>query len=113
MKHLKTFEENKEEVIIKQKYNEGDYVVPYKNRFLGNLFDFLSNKVSPVIRVGIDDIINMECKYFLQFDLTPDLYNSYKETDGVFWFVEKELRRATSEEIEKYKLEQNTKKYNL
>ena len=112
MKHLKTFEENKEEVIIEQKYNEGDYVVPYKNRFYGNLFHYLSDKVSPIIRIGIDDLIDMECNYYLKFDLTSELHTTYKN-DGVFWFQEKELRPATPEEIGKYKFDQETNKYNL
>lgn len=94
-------------------YKIDDYVVAYKNRFMGKLGDYLADKVAPVVGIISDDLIDMKIDYYLKYDLVPEIMEYYDHTNGIISFNDKELRRATSEEIEQYKIEQKAKKYNL
>lgn len=109
MKYIKTYEgRNKDS--INQKYNIGDYVVPYNNRFMGKLHEFLYNYVCRIEDFRIDDLLDMTYVYYANIKLPDNMKSDYNE---YFYFNEDELRPATKQEIEEYKLNQDINKYNL
>ncbi len=109
MKYIKKYEDKKD-TIIEQKYNIGDYVVPYNNRFYGPLHDYLENYVGRIVDFRIDDLIDMTYKYYIRINFIDDLKIHYNEYN---YFKEDELRPATQQEIKEYELNNDINKYNL
>lgn len=107
MKHLKKFESN-----IKI-FKDGDYVIgkdlDIKDKDLNY---FLTNNVGEIV----DDVRNRFNKTMF-IDVPPELNGTgISMTDdggGTFLFFDKEIRHATENEIEIYKFQKHTKKYNI
>lgn len=107
MKHLKTFEDKSYPNTLNKKYKKGDLVLfndfifddPYYN---DPIFDNIDVKNRLYKIISIDDITGYTIK------------GIYKNADNdICYEDEKNIRLATSDEIKKYELEQNIKKYNI
>jgi len=108
MKYLKSFE-NKGE----QKFKVGDYVVvkninQYYNNYPYDLIEYMKNTVAIAGYVGRHYI---HVEYYNVPIKFKDYFDNYNRIDESF--PEDDVRFATPEEIEDYKLEKKANKYNI
>ena len=109
MKYLKKFENKTNNFKI------GQYVVaenlPYT--YIQDLKNFLNNNVGQITMIGDKDYIdNSYSKYYVKYENIPKnleylFYKNQKES------YTKNIRLATEEEIENYKLNKITNKFNI
>jgi hypothetical protein len=105
MRHVRTFEDN-------NTIKVGDYVVCQDKAFdLDNkqLQSFLLSNIGVVIDInGYSTLF----KFYVEYENIPDKIK-YKFYNNVRTFAIEEIRLATAEEIEQYKLKQNIDRYNI
>ena len=115
MKHIKTFEGlfgfNKK----KPKFNTGDYVVAINASYSDEIKNYIENNAGKILNISNDGFVTV------QYNKILDGYLRFNNTnfrpinsDKMFLHDDaSQIRHATTEEIEQYKLEEITKKYNL
>jgi len=116
MKYIKLYKYRKTRTTIINKFKVDDYVIAYKPDIQYN--DKKENEFFKTRICQIDIIDNSNIKYSVVQVIYQRLNNSYfpnnSSEDELYWmFTEKELRLATPEEVEEYKIELNSNKYNL
>jgi len=107
MKHVRTFETH-----YNRDFEVGDIVMCEDHAFdLENtiLESFLYSNVGEIVEIS--NPVSM-FPYYVKYENIPDEIR-FKFEKGVRTFSIDEIRLATAEEIEQYKLEQYSNKYNL
>lgn len=98
MKHLKSYESKKEKI------KNGDYVVALNFAGYDKTKKYLINSVGKVI---FKKNAILYTKYIVGYDFPIEI------SSHTFAFYDDGIRLATTKEIEQYKLEKMTDKYNL
>lgn len=107
MKYLKTFEK------IEQKFKVGDYVVAKNLMYDYELVHYMKKTVTQIVKIITAG--STKISYIVKYNNPPIHLKEYFERDGSIDdnLDDHELRFATPEEIEKYKLDLISHKYNL
>jgi len=111
MKYLKTFENIK-------KFKIGDYVVAINLNYItydDDIKEYMESIVAKVINVINNTYTenNIFIKYSNQPEELSDYFNSMDGDYIIYILSDNNLRFATPEEIEDYKMKENSNKYNL
>lgn len=105
MKYIKKFD------FISEKFKYGDYVIAKEKLVIDeDLNEFLSTHVGILEN---ESNVDRTIIYKVSYDKIPNIIKGYFNGSNFRYFDSKEIRKATSEEIENYKFNQNIDKYNL
>lgn len=105
MKYIKKFD------FILEEFKYGDYVIAKeKSAIVEDLNEFLSTHVGILEN---ESKLDRKKIYKVSYDKIPNIIKKYFNGSNFRYFESKEIRKATSEEIENYKFNQNIDKYNL
>lgn len=106
MKHLPIYERFEKK--LKPKYNVGDYVIANIDNMIDDWQKSYKYKIGKILHVSIMDIeYQYEPVYLIKLILNNNKTLKLNIREN---FI---LRKATIKEIEKYKFDENIKKYNL
>ena len=91
--------------------NVGDYVIVKETSVKDeNLNEFLSTHVGILEN---ESKLGRKIIYKVSYDKIPNIIRRYFNGSNFRYFTLKDVRKATSEEIENYKINQNIDKYNI
>jgi len=114
MKYLKQYEELTKASELESEYKIGDLIIANPNfstRYTKDVIDFFSTHIGEIISNHPEIAQSIRAMYIEEI---PDNYgNKTNKYFNTWYFKPNEIRKATTEEVEKYKLQMTSNKYNL